>query len=78
MALNEVIRSARKAKKMPLRVLAEKTGISINFLSLLEQGRSKFPLKRLKTLMRVLDLNEERIIFSMVKDYEKKLRRSLL
>ena len=54
MELGEKIRTVRKHHKLSLKELSEKTGISISFLSDIENSRSNPSLENLKLISKVL------------------------
>ena len=55
MTIGKTIRDVRKKKGMKLRELSQKTGISISFLSDIENGRSNPSVKRLKSIANGLE-----------------------
>lgn len=55
--LGENIKDLRKRNKMTLKVLADKTGFSISFLSQLERGKSSATLESLKKISLVFGVN---------------------
>lgn len=57
----EFLQSKREAKKITMRQMAEKLGVSAPFLSDVEKGRrnSLFDMENLNILKSVLELNEE-------------------
>lgn len=55
--LGENIKGLRKQNKMTLKVLADKTGFSISFLSQLERGKSSATLESLKKISLVFGVN---------------------
>lgn len=55
--LGELIKKIRKKQKMTLKTLAEKTDLSISFLSQLERGKSSATLNSLKKISLALDVN---------------------
>jgi len=55
MSVGERIKLLRQKKKMTLRELSEKVGISISFLSDIENNRSNPSLERLKEIAKALD-----------------------
>lgn len=56
MTVGHRIKNLRKEKNMTLRELSHKTGISVSFLSDIENGRSNPSLERLKDIAGVLDV----------------------
>lgn len=51
------IRQARKAKKMPINVLAERSKIDMSNLSFLERGRKNCHILSLKSIADVLEMD---------------------
>ncbi|MFD2415085.1 helix-turn-helix domain-containing protein [Amycolatopsis pigmentata] len=55
------IRSARRARGMSLRALAEKVGVSASMLSLLENGRSRSSVRTLYAVVEALDMTMDEL-----------------
>ena len=55
--LGEKIKTARLAKKMTLKELAEKTQLSISFLSMVERGLTSAAVVSLKKIAEALDMD---------------------
>lgn len=55
MTIGETIKNVRRKKGLKLRELSERTGISISFLSDIENGRSNPSVKRLKSIAKGLE-----------------------
>ncbi|KKB41550.1 helix-turn-helix domain-containing protein [Bacillus thermotolerans] len=51
------MKELRKGKKLTLKTLAERTGLSISFLSQVERGKSSVTLESLKKIADALDTN---------------------
>lgn len=79
MTVGKRIKNKRKEKGLTLKLLSEKCGLSISFLSDIEQGRRKPSLERLKDIAAGLDttisflLAEEQKMEQSPGDEEKKL-----
>lgn len=58
----QIIRKIRKEKKLSLRQLAEKSGLSVSFLSNLENGRVNITLSSLKKIATALEVPVARLI----------------
>jgi transcriptional regulator with XRE-family HTH domain len=56
--MGEKIRTARKAKKIPINVMAELTKIDMSNLSFLERGMRNCHVLSLKSIADVLDIKE--------------------
>jgi transcriptional regulator with XRE-family HTH domain len=55
------IRSARRAKEITLKELSILTGISINYISAIEQGKANPSLKKLDTILFHLKMTWEEL-----------------
>ena len=55
--MGHTLKSLRKERKLTLKDLAEKTGVSISFLSQVERGKSSVTLESLKKIADALDVN---------------------
>jgi transcriptional regulator with XRE-family HTH domain len=53
--LGDLIRSARKSRKMQQQDLAKQTGLTQNFLSQVENGRRNLSFPALEKILKVLD-----------------------
>lgn len=73
--IGEEIKRARKSKKLTLRELAEKTGISHSYLSQLENGRGKNPSAAF--LKAISDALDAPIIEIAIENVEKKISKCL-
>lgn len=56
-AMGQKIRTARKAKKIPINVMAERTKIDMSNLSFLERGMRNCHLLSLKSIADVLGMD---------------------
>lgn len=55
--MGNTLKSLRKERKLTLKDLAEKTGVSISFLSQVERGKSSVTLESLKKMADALGVN---------------------
>ncbi len=55
--MGNTLKSLRKERKLTLKDLAEKTGVSISFLSQVERGKSSVTLESLKKIADALGVN---------------------
>lgn len=55
--MGNTLKSLRKERKLTLKDLAEKTGVSISFLSQVERGKSSVTLESLKKIADALGIN---------------------
>ncbi|MDN4493168.1 helix-turn-helix domain-containing protein [Ureibacillus aquaedulcis] len=67
MTIGEILRKTRKTKKMTLKSLSEKTGVSISFLSQVERDKCNVTLESLRKISDALNVNPS-IFFSESKD----------
>ena len=80
--LGEKIKTARLAKKMTLKELAEKTQLSISFLSMVERGLTSAAVVSLKKIAEALDMDlsaffeitEDEQKNGFVRSYENRIR----
>lgn len=56
--IGERLKKARKSKEISQKMLAEKVGVSIAFLSRIERGSSQINLKRLTQICNILNVSE--------------------
>ena len=63
MTIGEQLRKIRKAKKLTLKTLSEKTGVSISFLSQVERDKCNVTLESLRKISDALNVNPS-IFFS--------------
>ncbi|WP_390292031.1 helix-turn-helix domain-containing protein [Ureibacillus sp. GCM10028918] len=63
MTIGEILRKIRKTKKMTLKSLSEKTGVSISFLSQVERDKCNVTLESLRKISDALHVNPS-IFFS--------------
>lgn len=68
--IGERIKSIRKAKKMTLKQISEKTNLSISFLSQVEHSKCSITLESLMKISEVLDVNPS-FFFSEDEDQER-------
>ncbi|WP_261133983.1 helix-turn-helix domain-containing protein [Bacillus sp. Marseille-Q3570] len=62
-SIGKQIKSLRKTRELTLKELAERTGVSISFLSQVERGKSSVTLESLKKISDALEVNPS-IFFS--------------
>lgn len=63
MTIGEILRKIRKTKKLTLKSLSEKTGVSISFLSQVERDKCNVTLESLRKISDALNVNPS-IFFS--------------
>jgi len=78
MKLAEFVRAARLSLNMTQKQVAVKIGTTVVFVNLIENGRSKIPLDKLKMLIKILKLSKNDVIELALNDYEERLFRELL
>ncbi|MGD7049481.1 helix-turn-helix transcriptional regulator [Rossellomorea marisflavi] len=66
------IRSARRAKEITLKELSNLTGISINYLSAIEQGKANPSLKKIDIILFQLEMNWGEL-FLPINQYQMKM-----
>jgi transcriptional regulator with XRE-family HTH domain len=59
MQTGELIKEKRKSKKMSLQNLADNLGISVSFLSRIENGERKLNKELIKKLCKILEIQEK-------------------
>ncbi|MCM2606934.1 helix-turn-helix domain-containing protein [Rossellomorea marisflavi] len=67
------IRSVRRAKEITLKELSNLTGISINYLSAIEQGKANPSLKKVDIILFHLEMNWEEL-FLPIAQYQMKMK----
>lgn len=61
-SLGTRIRAQRKLKKMSLRTLSEKSGVSAGFLCDVELGKRSMTIERLKSVAKALEVTPSALI----------------
>lgn len=61
-SLGTRIRAQRKLKKMSLRTLSEKSGVSAGFLCDVELGKRSMTIERLKSVAKALEITPSALI----------------
>lgn len=76
--IGQFLKEKREAKGLTQAQVAEKLGYgSPQFISNIERGISRVPLKSLKSFMQVYDLDPEQIIDLLLEEKKQQLRRQL-
>ncbi len=77
--IGQFLKEKREAKGLTQAQVAEKLGYgSPQFISNIERGISRVPLKSLKSFMQVYDLDPEQIIDLLLEEKKQQLRRQLM
>jgi transcriptional regulator with XRE-family HTH domain len=66
MQTGELIKEKRKSKKMSLQNLADNLGISVSFLSRIENGERKLNKELIKKLCKILDIQEKQFEIQVI------------
>lgn len=76
--IGQFLKEKREAKGMTQAQVAEKLGYgSPQFISNIERGISRVPIKSLKSFMEVYELNAEQVIDLLLEEKREQLRRQL-
>lgn len=76
--IGQFLKEKRESKGLTQAQVAEKLGYgSPQFISNIERGISRVPLKSLKSFMQVYDLDPEQIIELLLQEKKEQLRRQL-
>lgn len=78
MKLCQYIKNARTYVGMSQGEVASRLGTSVVFISLIESGKSKIPLDKLKMLIKIYKLHKNEVVNLAIDEYEKILLKELL
>ena len=76
--IGQFLKEKRESKGMTQAQVAEKLGYgSPQFISNIERGISRVPMKSLKAFMQVYDLNTDQVINLLLEEKKEQLRKQL-
>ena len=78
MTIGQIIKLQRMQNKMTQRTLAARLGVTEDFVSKIESGKSKVPVDKLKILVKVLKLNKQEVLKLLIDDATKQIVDSFL
>ncbi|HSP21550.1 MAG TPA: XRE family transcriptional regulator [Planococcus sp. (in: firmicutes)] len=73
-SIGSILKTLRKERKLTLKELAERTGVSISFLSQVERGKSSVTLESLRKISDALNVDPS-VFFSGSEDQENRIDR---
>lgn len=70
MKIHELIKKERLKKNIKQQEVANEIHVSINFVSLMERGKSRIPIEKLILIIKLLGIKKSKAINSLVHEYK--------